>query len=392
MLIQDIFLQAESGGVAAAAVMLAIIVAIITSAIFYGASRRSISAIKKKLQPLSNLDPKIQYDVTRIETDLKSTCEDLSLLKTNLPHTNEVTSLQDNIQRLCSDFINLKENINDQMNKFTLGTTEDLHKTKDEMIKNATQTITENASNHLLENSVSREEFENLKERIEKMLGAEEATERMETLKLLFDSSQIKTLNWQCKLIKLLNGGLAPDAEEDLIVSEGIPKSSCEKFLKRLTDNKITEIKKISAFYLLPEHEWIYSYVDNPDWLQKRLDGTIKKEKEYQEYIRNNLDLIEHGLLLEHSEYELATGKIDFLCRDSNGLAVGLELKYPSAPTSVKRQIQGYKSDYEQKSGRTDSRFMVIAPKIPEKLRGLLDADGVEYKEIDFQEISVKNS
>ena len=392
MLIQDIFLQAESGGAAAAAVMLAIIVAIITSAIFYGASRRSISAIKKKLQPLSNLDPKIQYDVTRIETDLKSTCEDLSLLKTNLPHTNEVTSLQDNIQRLCSDFINLKENINDQMNKFTLGTTEDLHKTKDEMIKNATQTITENASNHLLENSVSREEFENLKERIEKMLGAEEATERMETLKLLFDSSQIKTLNWQCKLIKLLNGGLAPDAEEDLIVSEGIPKSSCEKFLKRLTDNKITEIKKISAFYLLPEHEWIYSYVDNPDWLQKRLDGTIKKEKEYQEYIRNNLDLIEHGLLLEHSEYELATGKIDFLCRDSNGLAVGLELKYPSAPTSVKRQIQGYKSDYEQKSGRTDSRFMVIAPKIPEKLRGLLDADGVEYKEIDFQEISVKNS
>ena len=361
------------------------IVAIITSAIFYGVSQRSISVIKKKLQPLSNLDPKIQYDVSRIETDFKTAYEDLTLLKTNLPHTNEVTSLQENIQKLCSDFTNLKESINEQMNKFKLGTTEDLHKTKDEMIKNATQTVTEHANNHLLENSVSREEFENLKERIEKMLGADEATERMEILQSLFDSSQIKTLNWQCKLIRLLNGGLAPDAEEDLIISEGIPKSSCEKFLKKLTDSGITEIKKISAFYLLPDYEWIYSYVDNPDWLQKRLDGIIKKESEYQEYIKNNLNLIEDGLLLEKSEYELATGKIDFICRDSNGLAVGLELKYPSATTSVKRQILGYKNDYEQKSGRTDSRFIVIAPKIPEKLKELLETDKVEYREIDFQ-------
>ncbi len=381
MLIQDIFLQAEL----VSAVILAIIIAIITSAIFYGASQRSISAINKRLQPLSNLDPKIQYDVSRIETDLKTAYEDLTSLKTNLPHTNEVTSLQENIQKLCLDFTNLKENIDEQMNKFKLGTTEDLHKTKDEMIKNATQTVTEHASNLLLENSVSREEFENLKERIEKMLGVDEVAERMEVLQSLFDSSQIKTLNWQCKLIKLLNGGLAPDAEEDLIISEGIPKSSCEKFLKKLTDSGITEIKKISAFYLLPDYEWIYGYVGNPDWLQKRLDGTIKKESEYQEYIKNNLHFIEDGLLLEKSEYELATGKIDFICRDKNGLAVGLELKYPSATTSVKRQILGYKNDYEQKSGRVDSRFIVIAPKIPEKLKELLDIDGVEYREIDFQ-------
>lgn len=380
VLIQDVFLQTELGGV----MVLAIIVAIIISAIFYGLSQRSISAIKKKLQPLSNLDPKIQYDVSRIETDLKTAYEDLTSLKTNLPHTNEVTSLQENIQRLCLDFTDLKTNINEQMNKFKLGTTEDLHKTKDEMIKNVTQTITERANNHLLENSVSREEFENLKERIENMLGADEVAERIEILQSLFDSSQIKTLNWQCKLIRLLNGGLAPDAEEDLIISEGIPKSSCDKFLKKLNGIGITETKKISAFYLLPEYEWIYSYVDNPDWLQKRLDNTIKKESEYQEYIKNNLNLVEYGLLLEKSEYELATGKIDFICRDSNGLAVGLELKYPSAATSVKRQILGYKNDYEQKSGRVDSRFIVIAPKIPEKLKELLGVDGIEYKEIDF--------
>jgi len=381
MMIQHMILQAELGDT----VISAIITAIVISAIFYGASRRSMSEIKKRLQPLSQIDPKIQYDVSRIETELKTAYDDLTSLKTNLPHTNEVTSVQENIHRLCSDFTTLKQDIGEQMAKFKLGTTEDLNKTKEEMIKIATHFITEHASNHLLENSVSREEFENLKQRIEKMLGVDEVAERMNILQSLFDSSQIKTLNWQCKLIKLLNGGLAPDAEEDLIISEGISKSSCYKFLKKLTDNGVTETKKISAFYLVPEYEWIYSYVDNPDWLQKRLAGTIRKEREYQEYIKNNLHLIEDGLLLEKSEYELATGKIDFICRDTNGLTVGLELKYPSAPTSVKRQILGYKNDYERKSGRVDSRFIVIAPKIPERLQALLNEDGIEYKEIDFQ-------
>ncbi|MCH8916191.1 MAG: DUF91 domain-containing protein [Thaumarchaeota archaeon] len=379
-MLEQIFLQTESGGT----ILMAIIAAIIISAIFYGIQRRSISAITKILQPLSNLDPKIQYDVSRIDTELKAAYSDLTNLKTNLPHTNEVAAIEENIKKLCGDFTELRTNIDDQMNKFKLVTTQDLNQTKDEMIKNATQQVSEHATNYLTEHSVSREEFESLKERIEKMLGADEVAERMEVLSLLFDSSQIKTLNWQCKLIKLLNGGLAPDAEEDLIISEGIPKSSCDKFLKKLTAAGITETRKIPAFYLMPNFEWIYSYVDNPDWLQKRLEGTIKKESEYQQFIKNNLNLVEEGLLLEKSEYELATGKIDFICRDSKGRAVGLELKYPAATTSVKRQILGYKNDYETKSGRTDSRFIVIAPKIPENLKTLLVNDGFEYREIDF--------
>ena len=380
-MLESLFLQADTSVV----ILMATIVAIIISAIFYGIQKRGISAIEKSLRPLSGLDPKIQYDVSRIDNELKTAYLDLTNLKTNLPHTNEINGLEENIKKLCGDFTELRINIDDQMNKFKLGTTEDLNQTREEMIKNATQQITEQATNHLIENSVSREEFESLKERIEKMLGADEVAERMEVLSSLFDSSQIKTLNWQCKLIKLLNGGLAPDAEEDLIVSEGIPKSSYEKFLKKLTGAGITETKKIAAFYLMPDFEWIYSYVDNPDWLQRRLGDTIKKESEYQQYIKNNLNLIEDGLLLEKSEYELATGKIDFICRDSQGRAVGLELKYPAAATSVKRQISGYKHDYEEKYGKSNSRFIVVAPKIPDKLKALLDNDGLEYCEIDFK-------
>lgn len=374
------FLQAESGAV----VIIAVLAAIIISAVFFGIQRRTISSIKEKLTTLAQIDPKIQYDVSRMQTDLLTVYTDITNLKTELPHTTEVATVQENVKKLCTDFTELQTNIAEQMNKFRLGTTEDLNKTRDEMIKSATEKLTEHANNHLIQHSVSREEFENLKNRIEKVLGADEVAERMKILSLIFDSTQIKTLNWQCRVIKLLNGGLAPDAEEDLIVTHGIPKSSCEKFLKKLTELGISESKKISAYYVTPDYEWIYSYVENPDWLQQRLGTTVKKESEYQQYIKDHLNLIEDGLLLEKAEYELATGKIDFICRDSSGKAVGLELKYPSAATSDKRQISGYKKDYEEKTGRTDSRFILVAPKIPENLKLLLVSDGLEYKEIDY--------
>jgi len=216
------------------------------------------------------------------------------------------------------------------------------------------------------------------------MLGADEIAERLEILSSIFDSTQIKTLNWQCKLIRLLRGGLAPDAEEGQLVAEGIPKSSYEKFLKKLAEIGIAESKEVNMYSVMPDFEWIFSYTDNPDWLQKRLEGTVKKESEYQKFIRDNLNLVEEGLLLEQEQCELATGKIDFICRDSSGRAVGLELKYPAATTTVKRQIQGYKNDYEQKTGRTDSRFILVSPIIPENLKLLLVNDGLEYKEIAF--------
>lgn len=379
-LLENIFLQTETG----AAIIIAVLAAIIISAIFYGAQRRSISSIKQRLTVLAQIDPKIQFEVSDMQTRLQNVFTDLTTLKTELPHTTEVAAVQENVKKLCTDFTELNTNLEEQMNKFRLVTTEGLNQTRDEMIKIASEKLIESANRHLEEHSVNREEFNNLKNRIEKVLGADEVADRMEILSSIFDSSQIKTLNWQCRLVKLLNGGLAPDAEEDLIISQGIPRTSCEKFLKKLTEFGISEQKQISAFYLTPEYEWIYSYVDNPDWLQKRLENTIKKESEYQDYIKDHLNLVEEGLLLEKTEYELATGKIDFICRDSNGKAVGLELKYPSASTTVKRQISGYKKDYEEKTGRSDSRFILIAPKIPENLKQLLVDDGLEYKEIEF--------
>ncbi|MBM3910809.1 MAG: DUF91 domain-containing protein [Thaumarchaeota archaeon] len=378
-MLESVYLQTEG-----ASVLIAIIAAVIICVIFFTIQRKSISAIKEKLAGITSIDPKIQYDVTRIQTDLQKVSSDFINLRAGLPHTNEVASLQENVTRICNDFTTLKTNLDDEMNKFRLGTTTDLNNAKDQMITTATEKVVEIANNHLVQNSISREEFDNLRQRIEKMLGAEEIVERMETLSAIFDTLQPRTLNWQCKLIKMLRGGLAPEAEEDQIVADGIPLSSYEKFLKKLMELKIIETKKVNMYSILPEFEWMFSYMDNPDWLQKRLEGTIKKEFEYQKFILDNLNLIEEGLLLEQEQYELATGKIDFICRDTNGKAVGLELKYPAAATTVKRQLSGYKIDYEQKTGRTDSRFILVSPRIPENLKLLLTGDGFEYREIAY--------
>ena len=357
-MITDYYLQAEAGSI----FFLAIIVAIIICVIFYAVQRRTISKLKKTLSDMSS---------------------DFTNMKVSAPHFNEVVSLNDNVKKLCNDFTTFKTGMEEQMNKFSATATEDLNKTKELMVKTAKEEIIKTATDHLSQNSVSREEFEKLRARIEGMLGVDELAERMDILSGIFETSKLSTLNWQCKLIKLLNGGLAPDAEEDQLRSQNIP-ASFGKFLDKLLENGLIEERQIHGYYLLPDFEWIYSYVENPDWLKNRLEGRVKKEREYHEYIKNNLHLIEEGLMLEQDEYELATGNIDFICRSSTGQVVGLELKYPAATTAVKRQIQGYKNDYEQKTGRSNTRFLVVAPKVPETLKILLVQDNLGYVEVAF--------
>jgi len=358
-MLQNFALQSEAG----AAIILAIIVTVIISLIFYTTQKRNVSKIKENLEKVS---------------------VDLNTLRTNLPRTTEVSFLQENMKRLCDDFGALKTSIEDQMNKISSTTTEDLNKTKDLMIKTANEKVVEDAINHLTEKSVSREEFERLQERIEKTSGPDEVDGRIETLSNIFDTKNIRTLNWQCRLIKLLSDGFAPEADGKQLALNNIP-GTYTNFIKKLTENGLVEEKSIEAYYLVPESEWLQSYAENPDWLRQRLENTTRKEREYKQFIKEHLDLIESGLWLEQEEYEVVQGsKIDFICRDSSGHAVVLELKYPEARPSVRGQIFRYKRDYENKVGRKDSRFMVVAPKISDNVKNLLSIDGLEYKEVNF--------
>jgi len=128
-LIENYYLQTEVGGI----FLLAMIVTIIICVIFYGIQRRTISRLNKTLNQISS-------DVTNV--------------KVSSPHFNEVALLNDNIKKLCNDFTVFKSGMEEQMNKFSTSTTEGLNKTKELMVKNATEEIVKVANNQISENSV----------------------------------------------------------------------------------------------------------------------------------------------------------------------------------------------------------------------------------------------
>ena len=281
----------------------------------------------------------------------------------------------------------MNQKFEDKLNTTMATVIDDSKQMIDKMVTDAGQSVREEAMEFLNKNSVKREDFERLAERVESELGADELAGRFGILSKIFDTVQIKTLNWQCGLIRLLRGGLAPDAEGDTMVAAGIPKSTYDKFLKRLISVGVVSEKSIQAFYMRPEFEWIYSYVDNPDFLRSRLanQARIKTlENDYHEHIKKNPHLIEKGLRVQESKYKLDTGPIDLLCRDSQDRPVGVELKYPSATTAVVRQIGGYKADFKRKTDAVNARFMVVSPSIPKQVKSLLDGYDVEYREVAF--------
>ena len=324
----------------------------------------------------------IMRDMKRIDGELRSTRERIDALSTSMPHTGEVEDVKKGMERLCSDFAALSKDLNGRMEAFRRSAAEDIEQMRLDMEKAALEKIVAKASSLLDENGVPRGEFDALRERFDRMHGADESEERMAVMSGLFESGQIRVLNWQCKLIRLLKGGLAPDAEQDLIVSEGIPESAYRKFLRQLVDRGIVKARTVKAYYLEDEYEWIHTYTDRPDWLHRRLQGASKKESDYHRHIRTHAGLIEDGLIVEGEEYALDTGRLDLVCRDAGGRAVGVELKYPAAAVRDKRQIASYRDDYKRRSGMPDSRFMLVAPRIPDELKMQLARDGIEYREV----------
>lgn len=252
------------------------------------------------------------------------------------------------------------------------------------MMKLAEDKSMEVAKMHVESISVTREEFDRLRERTERLLGAEELVERLEILGSIFDSKNIKTLVWQCKLIRLTERGLAPDAEEDAILQSGIPLSSAKTFLKKLDESGIVDVKKVDSYYLVPEFTWLLSYIENPDWLQQSLENYIKKEEEYQKYVRENIGLIEEGMIVVSEQFQVDSGRIDIVCRDKIGKDVGLELKYPAASNEAIGQILRYKEDYKRKTANENMRFILVAPRMSDKLKDLLSRNNLECREITY--------
>ena len=224
----------------------------------------------------------IGRDMARLDGELKAARDRIDAPSASIPRGGEVDDLKKSMDGLCADFGKLGTEVNGRMEAFRRATADDLDKSRLSMEKAALEAIVAKASALLEKNGVPRAEFDALLKRFDRMHGADESEERMAILSRIFESDKVKVINWQCRLIRLLRGGLAPDAEWDMIVSEGIPESAYKKFLKRLDEYGIVETRYVPAYYMGDDYEWIYTYTDRPDWLHRRLQGVVKREADYQ--------------------------------------------------------------------------------------------------------------
>jgi len=267
---------------------------------------------------------------------------------------------------------------------------EKLTEITEELKKDARDEMAEYAKKLISESSVSREEFDEMEKRLDMFAGDDTKEGYIKFLSNMFDSRKQSTINWKCNLIKLLRNGLAPDMDQGRMAAEGLPESTTVmKFLKDMIKNNMVDKQKIDSYKINEEFQWLYSYIDKPQWLKEefeRRDMMARKEKEYQKWINNNLDRVEPGLLKEKRESSMKIGTIDFLCRDVNAKPVGLELKYPKATKSDAKQIVAYAEEMKEVPGGEGFRGIMVAPIIADDLKKLLDEKGLEWKEVAWED------
>jgi len=308
---------------------------------------------------------------------------------TNLPRTETVRIIQDDVEQIQTQIHNeIMEKIEFQdqrLNLYEREYTKKFDEAKKEFAKDGLEKVISKASEFIQSKTVTKDEYNRLKSRIESVIGSEIDNQKTDLLRKVFSqTAQLSVLNWQCRMMKLLKGGFAPDAEYELLAKESIPTTKYKQFLKGLMDNGIAEEKKIQAYYVTPEGEWIFNYINDPTILQGRIESFIKKEKDYQKYIEENLDLIDTDLIKQESQYEVEGYLFDILCRDKEGKPLILELKYPKAERTSKWQIAEYRRRYLESHAIDDARFMIVSPKIDEDFQKDLIKDDIEFKEIPF--------
>jgi hypothetical protein len=364
--------------------LIAVIVIILFCAITYLITRRSVNALKTGVSTIPTQLQQLAVDLNNLKPSIQQTTIDINQLKLALPRYEEVNELKRILNEKDEQQKAFVDSVTSTLDGYKRANAQEIDSIRVDIIEIAQDRSLKAARNHIESNSVTREEFNELKDKFQTVMASEEFTERLELLGSLFDSDNIRTLVWQCKLIRLTHNGLAPDAEEETLIREGIPLTAAKNFLDRLTGKGIVDSKKVESYYLVSEFTWLTSFVEDPNALQNKLRNYIKKEGEYQKHVRENVSLIEDGLIIIAEQYEVDSGRIDILCRDGNGYDVALELKYPAANNGVVGQILRYREDQKRKTGNGHTRFVLVSPKIPSKLKDLLSDNMIEHKEIPF--------
>jgi len=109
-------------------------------------------------------------------------------------------------------------------------------------------------------------------------------------------------------------------------------------------------------------------------------------EKDMQQAVTQQPELIEPGLKILTTEYPVSSGFIDVLAEDSRGKLTIIEIKRKKASLEAVLQLKRYVESMKKMTGRSDVRGVLAAPSISREAYKALRRLDLEFKELKPEE------
>jgi RecB family endonuclease NucS len=187
---------------------------------------------------------------------------------------------------------------------------------------------------------------------------------------LIHQERKTEPVNWQ-----------PPKSRTRVLIKD--EKLLLESYRRTPREHLEVEIKKI--------HFLNYSLIE--DYEDLEIAGY---EKDLGDMLMKKPHLIEPGFKITNREYSTEHGFIDILGKDLDGNLVVVELKARVIGVNAVRQIRRYLSDFEDKNNtkltdliedlgvkKKKIRGILVAPKIDEDAKELIEEEGIEFKSIE---------
>ena len=378
-------------------IVIPIVISLIVSMIFFVILKRTINSKNELKQINEELGNQIKDIKINLENGITNTTKRIDTIAGETGKIQKIEELSNEIKEFK---VFIKED-NEKTNRINF---ENLEKSINTQLKGLDEKIENITDEKIRENVVVKDEFNMLKDKIDGWLGNDDNEDKISDLFEIIDSDNLKTIQWKCDLLNILKTGYVPEIQDDSFKGR-FSKSSADKFIKLLKEKDIVLSDEIERFQINEDEFWIFDYIKNPSQLKNQFDNLKIREKEYQKFIGQNIELVEPGLKVIEREYRLSTGPIDFMCMDKDGKNVGLELKFPKAQSKDVRQLDGYIKEYAQVKGLEQNeriRGILVAPHISDKVFENLKnyelfgkqvkMDSDEHKQIKNNEIELEDN
>lgn len=141
-------------------------------------------------------------------------------------------------------------------------------------------------------------------------------------------------------------------------------------------DKKPSDPRSVLNTYLLFRQEGREIPVDTgesePEPPLEPTGQAFQLEKEMQAAVRRQIEAIESGLQIVDGggERSVASGRIDILAKDKDGVTVIIELKAGECPKGAVEQVLAYGNDMRLEEEARTVRMLLIAKSFPDRIVG----------------------